>query len=240
MKQIVKNLLGIILFTFAASSHAVSVGKDLITQGAIHDFGDAGPGEFYGSGPDDGFEEYGIAGFSFDATDFGGPAGSLNSVTLSLTHNDRFFSDGDSVEFFFTPDTFASLASYSGLTYDSNTTNGIDASQYTTAPTSVGVFAYTPQAGGTVDDFDLDFSGAAGNALMEAINAGADFQIIIAATSLTHDVTYSGLNNSFDPGNPRLTIDANPVPVPAAAWFLGSGILGLLLRKRGQAVTHKG
>lgn len=42
---------------------------------------------------------------------------------------------------------------------------------------------------------------------------------------------YLGANSyivSFDSGSSVLTVDVNPVPVPAAAWLFGSGLLGLV------------
>lgn len=235
MHQSILGLLiaGVMTSIVPAAASAAAVSKDLVTQGAIHEFGNLDTvADYYGSGPDDNFAEYGIAGFAFDAADFGGTVAAINSVTLSLTHNDRTFSDGDTVEFFFTPDTYISLGSYANLSFDSNVVNGIDPSQYASAPISLGTFPYTPEDGGTVEHFVLDFSGTAGDELLSAINNGSDFQIIIAATVATHDITFSGLNNSFDPGNPNLTIDARAVPVLPALPLMISALAGLISCRR--------
>ena len=182
-----------------------------------------GSTDYYGSGNDDAFAEYGITTFNFTAGDFGGPVGGIISATLKVTVNDRSFSDGDAVEVHFTPDTEAVLGGgFSALSYNPAFINGLDVTQYVTAPVSVGVFAIPEMAGrpgGEVDMLTLSLSPGAEAAMVAAINTGTDFQILVTATRATHDITYSGVGNTFDPGDPELTIDADTAtPTNSTSW----------------------
>ncbi|MGB0717144.1 MAG: lamin tail domain-containing protein, partial [Phycisphaerae bacterium] len=183
---------------------ASSTKAGTVTQSV--DTGGAGvTNDYYGSGNDDDFGEYGVTTFNFDSSDFGGAVSGIASASLTVTVNDRGFSDGNAVEFFFTTDTVGA-----GYTFNDALVNGIDPAQYTFAPVSLGVFnipEMAGRAGGETDTFALDLSGVSAD-LINSINNGTDFQIIVAATVAAHDITYSGVGNTFDPGDPTLEIVA--------------------------------
>lgn len=208
----------------APASAAVTVAKDGLTTTAVHVPGPTlNSSDYYGSGNDDAFAEYGVTTFNFTAADFGGPVGGIVSARLTVTVNDRTFSDGNLVEVFFTQDTAADLGGgFASLSYDAAFINGINGAHYTNAPVSLGVFAITEmagRAGGEIDVFALLFAGAPGVALVNAINTGTDFQIIVAATNATHDLTYSGVGNTFDPGDPNLSITTDSAtPTKSTSW----------------------
>ncbi len=191
-----------------------------LSLGSIHTNGDGGDFEYYASGNDDNFSEYGVASFGFDKTDFGVPGNQeiddITSADYTLTYNDRSFTDGDTVEVFVTTQEFA--GDYSGLSYDSGLVNGIDASQYSSAPVSLGTFAFDPaQPGGTQFTYSLDFD-AAGveSAIISKLNSGGEFNLIIGVTDATHDITFSGLDNTFDPGDPLLELNVSTTPIADA------------------------
>ena len=48
--------------------------------------------------------------------------------------------------------------------------------------------------------------------MIESINAGEDFHLVIAVPDSSFDVTFSGLNNAFDPGSPQLSISLEVEP----------------------------
>ena len=215
----------------------VTVDKDGIITTAVHISGPTlNSMDYYGSGNDDNFAEYGVTTWNFTAGDFGLDVASIVSAVLTLTVNDRSFSDGSSVEFFFTPDTESVLGGgFANLSYNSAFTNGIDGTQYTNAPVSMGVFQITEMAGrpgGEIDVFNLGLGGGIAGAMVSAINSGTDFQIIVAATLSADDITYSGVGNTFDPGEPNLEITANLVPEPATLTVLALGALALLRRRK--------
>lgn len=208
-----------------ASGIAAGVTKDLNHHGAIHADGDALNNDFYGSGNDDNFSEYGIANFQFAAEEFGvDSVSTLGIVELTLAHSERGFTDGDMVEFFFTSDTAEELGFDSdpfvgygqNLTYDSTLENGIDDSQYTSAPISLGTYPYVEKSGGIPETFTLQIPDEVETELIGAINDGDDFHILIASPDPDWDITFSGKDSAFDPGNPQLTIslDAGPVGDP--------------------------
>lgn len=196
--------------------------------------------DYYGSGNDDANAEYGLTTFNLGGA-FAGTVTGISSVELTLTVNDRFFSDGDAVEVFFTTDSGADLdignGVFSGIFFNNALVNGIDGSQFNFAPVSLGVFSIPEmagRAGGETDVLTLNF-GTNVSALIDAINNGTDFQILLGATNSTHDITYSGVGNSFDPGDPLLTINATvvPVPEPASATILGAvALAGFTMRRR--------
>jgi hypothetical protein len=219
-------MVALLAFGLGSVETAMAVSKDGTTTTAVHEAGGSGvvlnSSDYYGSGNDDAFAEYGITTFNFTLADFGGTLSGIDSVVLTLTVNDRTFADGDMVELFFTPDTEADLGGgFADLSYNATFVNGIDGSQYVTAPVSLGAFAITEMAGrpgGETDMFTLDFTGAALTALLNSITNGSDFQIIVGATNSTHDITYSGVGNTFDPGDPSLEITPSTVAVEAQPW----------------------
>lgn len=201
-----------------------TVTKDLVRQGSIHVNGDTNSWDFYGSGNDDNFSEYGIASFEFSKDDFGvaDDITEIGSVELTLAHNDRGFSDGASVEFFLVGDTAAELGFddndpdglpgiYANLTFNPDLANGIDESQFSSGPISLGTYDYVLQLGSRRETFRLALSDEAEQVLIASINSGEDFQIIVASPDAESDITFSGLNNGFDPGNPQLSISLEPV-----------------------------
>lgn len=187
--------------------------------------------DLYGSGNDDGFQSYGAVTFNLTAADFGLAAiMDIDTVDLSLTFNDRGFSDGSQFELYFTADDFAGdgTSNYAGLVYDesgANDPSGIDAASFTSL-TSLGTYAlgFDPTDGGTnggvAFDYSINFAAVAAE-LVSEINAGSDFTILLAATDNADDVTFSGVGNTFDPGDPALTVTVAAVPEPSSAAVLG-------------------
>lgn len=215
----------------AGLSAGAAVTNTAVEIGSIHVGGDTASNEdgteFYASGNDDAFSEYGVATFLFGLSDFGGSLPSLSTATFNLTINDRFFSDGSQLEVLFSADDFDS--DYTGLDYNAGLSNGLDVSEFTSL-TSLGIYAVpdTSANGGTVVPLALDFSAAEAELITEITN-GSEFQLIIAVTDAADDITFSGVGNTFDPGAPSLTF----VPEPTSLALLGLGGLLVARRRRG-------
>ncbi|MEO0477075.1 MAG: PEP-CTERM sorting domain-containing protein [Planctomycetota bacterium] len=227
------------LFTFATTAllatglSAQAATKTAVEIGSIHVGGDtisnADGTEFYASGNDDNFSEYGVATFLFDLSDFGGSLPGIASASFDLTINDRFFADGTSLEVFFSADDFDS--DYTGLDYDASLINGIDVTDFTSL-TSLGVYtiAQTDANGGTVESIAINLASVEAELITEITN-GSEFQLVIGVTDAADDITYSGVGNTFDPGDPSLTLTA--VPEPTSLALLGLGGLLIARRRRG-------
>lgn len=216
-------------FTTIAPSVLPSVTETFTTKWKVLPAGSSISADFYAEGNGQGaFARYDLGIFNMSKLDFGlsgaSTITSVQSAEFTLTHNDRTFTAGTEVEFFFTTDAAA------GKTFNAALVNGIDNAQFAFAPISLGKFAYTPKAGGLKDTFTLDLN-AAGAALISRLNTGEDFSIIIAATIPLAAVTYSGKGNTFDPGDPSLKLTVNETTgvdttPPAVAFFTpadGSG-----------------
>lgn len=200
----------------------------------IRTTGGSDSADLYATGNDDAFQSYGSVTFNMAAADFGvGSVSDIDEVVLSLTYNDRTFTDGTQFELFFSSDDFDGV--YSGLTYDdsgANDPNGINASQFASL-TSLGVydlgFDVTVGAnGGLSFDYTLDISAIEAE-LAGELNAGSDFTLVIGAVNNADDITFSGVANGFDPGDPTLTISA--IPEPSAVCLLILGGTALLRRR---------
>jgi len=232
MKKTIALVISIALLTSAAQAQIQSIG---VTTTAVHTADGSGvvldSGDYYGSGNDDAFSEYGLTTFNISEPN----VTAVNSATLILTYNDRSFSDGSMVEFFFTPDSAADLGGdFANLSYDPALPNGLDSSQFATAPVSLGTHLFTPSLDGGVEVAHfLDLS-AAGDALLASVQGGTDFQIIVASTASEDDITFSGVGNTFDPGDPQLNLNVDIVPEPSSLGLLSLGLIaaGLLRRRR--------
>ena len=216
-------------FTTIATAVLPSATETFVTEWKVLPAGASTSADFYAEGNGQGsFARYDLGVFNLTKLDFGlSGASTITSVStaeFTLTHNDRTFTQGTEVEFFFTTDAAA------GKTFNSALVNGIDNAQFSFAPISLGKFVYTPEAGGSTDTFTLDLS-VAGSALVSRLNTGEDFSIIIAATTPMAAITYSGKGNTFDPGDPSLKLTVNETTgvdttPPAVAFFTpadGSG-----------------
>lgn len=191
-------------FTTAAASALPSATETFMTQQGVRLTGSSPSADYYGQGNGQGnFAVYGFGVFNFSKLDFGLSGASvitgLASAEFTLTHNDRTFSQGTELEFFLTTDAAA------GKSFNPAFLNGIDNTQYTFAPISLGKFPYTPEAGGNTNTFILDLTGVEA-ALVSRLNTGEDFSILLAATTPMAAITYSGKNNTFDPGDPLLKL----------------------------------
>lgn len=175
------------------------------------------------------FAVYSIANFRFNKVDFvlPGSANIDNIVTAeyTLTTNNRTFAAGSTLEFFLTTDQMN--GDFTGKTFNAATPNGINNANYTFAPVSLGVFPFTPATtaaqGGLPNTFTLNLS-AVKPELLAQLNSGAEFSIILAATTPTTAITYSGKGNTFDPGDPSLKLSVNQTPgidttLPTVAAF---------------------
>lgn len=215
---------------------AAQVTKTLDRSGSIHDAAGAGNivdgTDYYGSGNDDGFAEFGVATFTYTPGDFGlSTVSSLTQFDYTITHNDRGFSDGTQYELFLTTDDFD--ATYSALSYDTALTNGLNGTQFANL-SSLGVFAYTPAAGGTQELLNFSVSGAPAADLVGQINAGSEFSIVIAATAADADVTFTAFDDQFEPGGqPALTLNVVGIPEPSSIAMLSLlGVAGFIRRRR--------
>lgn len=239
MRKFFSAAVAMAVLTSVATSYGQSAVGLGIDSDRIQDSGAAGTADLYGTGNDDTFGSYGIVTFNFTAADFGlSSVTDLTSSELQLTFNDRFFSDGADFNVYFTTDDFD--ATYTGLTYDDTGTNdpdGIITTQFTNL-TSLGNYAlgFDATDGGTNGGEDFTYAlnlGAAESDLIAEINAGSDFSLIIAANDNADDITFSGVGNTFDPGDPQLTLTTTAaIPEPSSLVALGLVAMAGGLRRR--------
>ena len=84
--------------------------------------------------------------------------------------------------------------------------------------------------GGNVFNYAVNFAPVEAELIAE-INAGSDFSILLAATDNADDITFSGVGNAFDPGDPTLTVTV-PVPEPGSTIVIGLLALAGVCRRR--------
>ncbi len=229
-------------FFSGQSADAVETSKSSFISDAIHSFGPQGNSDFYGGGNDgSGFEEFGITAFQFDSTtDFGGPLAAINSIEFDLTYNDRNFTTDGTVEFFLT--TLAS-ADYVNLSYDAASTAGINSAQFgSNTPLSLGQRQFSAindgLVGGETVTYSLTLSGLAESTLRDAINSNSEFSILIGGIDASVEATFSGVGNTFDPGDPLLRVNADVVPEPSAILLLlAAGACFIYLRRRSNSAA---
>ncbi|NBB77932.1 MAG: hypothetical protein GVY36_00545 [Verrucomicrobia bacterium] len=181
--------------------------------------------EFYAQFNNVNFDEYSLAEYALSTASFGGQnVISVDSLTLRLTVNDRTFSETGPFDILFTTDSEADLTTtdpYDALAFDVGQTYGIDSSSFSYAPVVVGTGTYdeTVAPGGATIDVPIDLT-TIGSDILAAISSGESFHLLIGIQNSESTVaTFSGVGNTFDPGDPTLIIEATtdgPAPEPAA------------------------
>ena len=201
-------------FTTGGTSPSFMGTKTLAASGAARLNGGFVSADYYAEGSGiASFAVYGIASFKFSKVDFLLPGAAtiddIVSAEYTLTTNNRTFAAGSELEFFLTTDPLN--GSFTGKTFNPSFVNGIDPANYSFVPISLGKFPYVPATtnalGGLPNVFNLNLTAATLEpAFIAALNAGAEFSIILAATTPTAAITYSGKGNTFDPGDPSLKL----------------------------------
>ncbi len=227
-------------FTTGVTLPAFTATKTLFASGAAKLSGGFPSSDYYAEGKDiASFAVYSLASFKFSKVDFLLPGSAsiddITSAEYSLTTNNRTFAAGTELEFFLTTDQLN--GSFTGKSFNTAFVNGIDNTQYSFAPISLGKFPYVPATtsaqGGLINTFQLNLSAATLEpAFIAQLNAGAEFSIILAATTPTAAITYSGMGNTFDPGDPSLkltvtrTIGTDATPPLVEAFTPADGFSG--------------
>ena len=204
------------------------------TTYTVHANGFEATGEFHASG-NSGiiFNEYDLAAFNLSASDFGGQIDDITSLTLTLRHDPKSFTSGTSVDFYYSADDFA--GGYSGLTFDASGANdphGIIPGEFSSL-VSLGSYPFTNKIYGETTSYTLDLSSIEAS-LINEINNGSDFQLIIAADSGS-TITFQGVGPRFDglvAIGPELTVEASVVPEPSSMLLVFGGIATMAISRR--------
>ncbi len=170
-------------------------------EGSERENGPSGSPWFHNAQAPGQFESYGISSYSFAASDFGFAAiDGISEMEISyMQANAGFTSDGP-VEFFISFDTTVSGGDYSGLSHN-GTAAGLDDSQFSDSPASqsLGTGTFTEADTGDVDTYTLTLSGSLESSLVDAINNGTPFSIILGVPDGDAAVTYAGIeSNNFE------------------------------------------
>lgn len=171
------------------------------------------------------FESYGVSSFLVTPSDLGvEELDGIEALTISYTQSNAGFTTDGLVTLFITFDETVSGGDYSGLTHN-GTVVAVDDTQFSDNPTTqvVGTGTFTETESGAVDTYELDIS-AVEETLLEAINAGTPFSLIIAATGNAGAVTYAGIENNSYPGSIVLTLTPGTSDSPATLPWEGVGL----------------
>lgn len=196
-----------------------------------------------GNNPDDDetFEEFAVSDYLFEASDFGvGAVTDITQMTVTYTQDNPSFTNAGAVEIWMADGTSA----FGDLTYDGNTNpGGVSTAAGLSGLGSsslqvIGTGTFTPTNDGDADTYNITPAGDAKSALIDAINGGEEFRLVLAAGEAGTAATYAGIEN-FDHNGPEVSITAVPEPGSFLLLGLGSTLVGgvMLLRRRQQTAN---
>ncbi len=183
-------------------------------------------------GPGD-FASYAISSFTFTAGDFGlASVTDVTAASISYTQSNAAFTNSGPVSFHVSFDTSVAGGNYAGLAH-SGAGAGVNDGEFSDAPSTqvIGTGTFTEVASGTVDTYTLDFTGTLGSLLVDAINSGSSFSIILATSDSGAAVTYAGIENNTYPNQIDLSITAIPEP-STYALLAGLAVAAVLMIRR--------
>ncbi|MCC5806120.1 MAG: PEP-CTERM sorting domain-containing protein [Opitutales bacterium] len=183
-------------------------------------------------GPGD-FASYAISSFSFSAGDFGfGTVTGISAASISYTQSNAAFTNDGPISFHVSFDTTIAGGNYAGLAH-TGAGAGVNDGEFSDSPTTqvIGTGTFTEVSSGTVDAYTLDFTGTLESLLVDAINSGSSFSIILATSDPGAAVTYAGIENNTYPDQIDLSITAIPEP-STYAMLAGLAVAAVLLVRR--------
>lgn len=241
MKKQLIVLSSALLTIVSAASAQSAFTATAISNATIRSDGETSSPWFHNAQPPGEFGSYGISSFQLSSSNFGGPVTSISSVEISYMQANAGFTSDGAVEFYVTFDSTVSGGDYSGLAQGS-TGIGINDTEFSDTPTMVGSGTFTETGDGNMDTYSLSFTGALETSLMNAINNGDAFSIILGSTGAV--ATYAGIE-SFDyaangdaatgqePSSKMTNLTVTAVPEPSTyAALLGLAGFGLVLWRR--------
>ncbi len=176
---------------------------------------------------------YAISSFSFTAGDFGfAEVTEVTAASISYTQSNAFFTTDGPVSLHVSFDTTIAAGNYASLAH-SGSGAGVDDAQFSDSPSTqvIGTGTFTEVSNGTVDTYTLDFTGTLGSLLVDAINSGDPFSIILAVSEAGPAATYAGIENNTYPNQIDLSLTAIPEP-STYALLAGLAAVGLILLRR--------
>lgn len=187
---------------------------------------------------------YGTADFAGSGFSFGGTVTDITTFSLALTESNAAFTAPGTLDFFLASDATTPVTAGATSPNYVNGQNGaasVGTALGTLTPIGTGTFSTTGNTNtGQVDTYDLTASltADAKTAIINALNGGSAFRLVVAPDTATTAATFigatyvpSGTNPAYN--GPTLTIDATVAgtPEPASLALLGLGG-GLALRRR--------
>jgi hypothetical protein len=227
----------------AAAGAQVTQSLTALSNGTIRNTGPTTSPWFHNAqAPGSEFESYGISSFQFTAANFGySSVTGITSAQISYMQSNAGFTADGGLEFYVSFDSNVGAGNYGGLIHNS-TGAGLDDGQFTDAPSmqSLGTGTFTETATGDVDTYMLSFAGALETALVDAINNGDGFSIIIGVPSGSTAATYAGIesnryvaNGGLEPDSKMTNLTITAVPEPSVfAALAGLACLGLVALRR--------
>jgi hypothetical protein len=182
------------------------------------------------------FASFGVADFDLGAVPpLGFTATDVTNVTLSLTQANAGFSAPGDVSVFLTDKTGVNIQPGSSIAFQAgnNGAAAVDSAFNPLTLLGTGNFGTTGNVNsGTVDVYNLSFSGTGLDYLLTQLNTGGTLRLVLATTAAGTSATYAGFSNSnFD--GPTLSFTA--IPEPASLALLGLGSLLIAGRRRQRA-----
>jgi len=198
MKTLLSRVIGVSMLLFGIAAHAASL--NLILADNPNIFSD-NLGVQYGFLPD----TLTVSGNASTLEDDGvGPAESIDSTCCGTTFNLSATIDS------------AGIASGGSLTIG-GTVAALGFNSGTLLTGTLGSFGF-PAAGGDPLEFVFDVTGGDAAGLF-----GAQFGVVLTGTGLPPTLFSGGFNSRAGQANAAAII-----PIPAAVWLFGSGLLGLM------------
>jgi hypothetical protein len=233
-----KRLLPVLVLLLLHTAHASPVTRVASANATVRTSGPTTSPWFHNAQAvtGGGFESFAVSTYLYTAADFGLPAVTdLTSVQVSYMQSNAAFTNDGPLDFFVSFDPAVAGGDFSGLAH-TGIGAGIDDTQFSDSPSlqSIGTGTFTTVATGHVDTYALSFGGATKTSLLNAINSGSPFAILMSAATGSAAATHAGLestryviNGGSEPDIKRTSLSIEAIPEANTVWLLLLGAAAL-------------